>query len=75
MLRRPLSHGLRVAFLLLTQEGQHPLTGQRAATCFQCGVGPFAFRYQGKEATSCQHIDTIRKAIDCATTLLLSVFI
>ena len=28
-------------------------------------VSPFAFRYQGKEATSCQYIDTTRKAIDC----------
>jgi len=33
------------------------------------GVGPFAFRYQGNGATSCQYIDTTRKAIDCATTL------
>jgi len=38
-------------------------------------VGPFAFSYQGKGATSCQYIDTTRKAIDCATTLMLTVFI
>jgi len=37
------------------------------------GVSPFAFRYQGKGATQCQYIDTTRKAIDCATTLLLTV--
>ena len=35
---------------------------------------PFAFRYQGNEATLCQYIDTTRKVIDCATTLPLRVF-
>jgi len=39
------------------------------------GVVPFAFRYQGNRATSCQYIDTTRKATDCSTTLLLTVFI
>jgi len=39
------------------------------------GVGPFASRYQGKGANPCQYIDIIRKAIDCATTLPLTVFI
>jgi len=39
-------------------------------------VGLFAFRYQGNGATPSQYIDTTRKAIDCATTLLLTtVFI
>ena len=41
-------------------------------------VGPFAFRYQGNGATPCQYIkliDTTRKAVDCATTLPLTVFI
>ena len=38
-------------------------------------VGPFAFRYQGNGATLSQYIDTTRKAIDCATTLPLIVFI
>jgi len=33
-----------------------------------------AFRYQGNGDTPCQH-DTTRKAIDCATTLPLKVFI
>jgi len=42
---------------------------------FQWGVGPFACRYQGYAATPCQYIDTTRKAIDCATTLPLTVFI
>jgi len=44
-------------------------------TRFQWGVGPFACRCQGNGATPCQYIDTARKAIDCATTLLLTVFI
>jgi len=38
-------------------------------------VGPFAFRCQGNGATPCQYIDTTRKAIECATTLPLRVFI
>jgi len=38
-------------------------------------VGPFAFRYQGNGATPCQYINTTRKAIDCATTMPLTVFI
>ena len=36
-------------------------------------VGPFAFRYQGNRPTPCQYIDTTQKAIDCATTLPLTV--
>ena len=42
--------------------------------CFQCG-SVLVFRYQGNGATPCQYIDTTRKAIDCATTMLLTVFI
>ena len=38
------------------------------------GVGPFACRYQGNGATPCQYIDTTRKAINCATILLQTVF-
>ena len=38
-------------------------------------VAPFAFRYQGNGATPCQCIDTTRNAVDCATTLPLTVFI
>ena len=44
-------------------------------TRFRWGVCPFACRYQGNGATPCQYIDTTRKAIDCATTLPLTVFI
>jgi len=36
-------------------------------------VSPFAFRYQGNGATTCQYIDTTRKAFDCAKTLPLTV--
>ena len=42
--------------------------------CFQYG-SVFAFRYQGNGATPCQYIDTTRKAIDCATTLPLRVYL
>jgi len=98
---------LREGLYRVLQEGQHPLTGQRAANfrllanqwserrlvtqwCHGCRamrrsmcatqvlpmrVGPFAFRYQGNWAIPCQYIDTTGKAIDCATTLLLTVFI
>jgi len=38
-------------------------------------VGPFAYRYQGNGATPCQYVDTTRKAINCATTSPLTVFI
>ena len=38
-------------------------------------VGTFAFRYQGNGATPCRYIDTTRKAIDCATTLPLTLYI
>ena len=89
-----------------SQEGQHPLTGQRAANfrllanqwderrlvkqwrhaaalwgevcatqVLPMRVGPFAFRYQENGATPCQYIDTTRKAIDCARTLPLTVFL
>jgi len=42
---------------------------------FNVGRSPFAFRYQEHGATPCQYIDSTRKAIDCATTLPLTVFI
>ena len=32
-------------------------------------------RFHGKGSSPCQCIDTTRKAIECATTLLLTVFI
>jgi len=43
--------------------------------CLQEGVGQFEPRFQGKGSSPCQHIDTTRKAIDGATTLLRTVFI
>ena len=42
--------------------------------CLQEVVGQLEPRYQGKWSSPCQHIDTTRKAIDCATTLPLTVF-
>ena len=43
--------------------------------CLQEGVGQFEPRFQEKGSSPCQYIDTTRKAIDCATTLPLTVFI
>jgi len=86
------------------QQGQHPLTGQRAANfrllanqwaerrlvtqwchgCYAirwsvCNAGASNARrfpcIQGSGVTPSQYIDTTRKAIDCATTLPLRVFI
>jgi len=39
------------------------------------GVGHLQPRFQGERVAPCQNIDTTRKAIDCATTLPLTVFI
>jgi len=47
---------------------------QSATHVLPIGVGPFAFRYQGNGGTPCQYIDTTQKAIDCATTLPVTVF-
>jgi len=60
---------------LLGSKTRRPASADRTARrhVLSMGVGPFAFRYQGKGATPCQYIDTSRKAIDCATTLPLTV--
>jgi len=42
--------------------------------CLQEGVSQFEPRFQGEGSSPCQYIDTTRKAIDCATTLPLTVF-
>jgi len=39
------------------------------------GVGHLKPRFQGEGVVPCQYVDTVRKAIDCATTLPLTVFI
>ena len=38
------------------------------------GVGQFQPRFQGEGVAPCQYIDITRKAIDCATTLLLFLY-
>jgi len=43
--------------------------------CFQWVSVPLRSDIKGTGATPCQYIDTTRKAIDCATTLLLTLFI
>ena len=42
--------------------------------CLQEGVGHLEPRFQAEGVVPCQYIDTTRKAIDCATTLPLTVF-
>jgi len=65
-------------------QASHPMTSRLsryeaklvcATQVLPMRVGPFAIRYQGNGATPCQYIDTTRKAIDCTTTLPLTVFI
>jgi len=43
--------------------------------CLQEGAGHLEPRFLGEVVAPCQYIDTTRKAIDCATTTLLTVFI
>ena len=43
--------------------------------CFHRGSVPLRSDIKGTELPPCQYIDTPRKAIDCATTLLLTVFV
>jgi len=42
--------------------------------CLQKGVGHLEPRFHREVVVPCQHIDTTRKAIDCVTTLPLTVF-
>jgi len=42
--------------------------------CFQCG-SVLCVQISREQSYPCQNIDTVRKAIDCATTLPLRVFI
>jgi len=39
------------------------------------GVDQLELRFKGKGSFPCQYIDTTRTAIDCTTTLSLTVFI
>jgi len=39
------------------------------------GGGSVSAKMSGEGVVPCQYIDTTRKAFDCATTLLLTVFI
>jgi len=64
---------IELLFLFLAVEA---LQGKSVKTrCPQEGVGHLEQRFQGEGVVPCQYIDTIRKAIDCATTLPLTVFI
>jgi len=67
---------LSVTELLLLSLTVEALQGKCVKTrCLQEGVGHLEPRFQGKGSSPWQYIDTTRKAIDCATTLPLKVFI
>ena len=69
-----LSVGLiELLFLSLTVEALQGKTCQDSL--LSGGVGHLEPRFQGQGSPPCQHVDTTRKASDCATTLLLKVFI
>ena len=72
----------RVEFLLSVIErlflslAVEALQGKRVKTrCYQEGVGQLEPRFQEEGVIPLQYIDTTRKAIDCVTTLALTVFI
>jgi len=67
---------LSVIELLFLSLAFEALQGKCVKTrCLQEGVGHLEPKFQGEGVAPCQYIDTIRKAIDCATTLPLTVFI
>ena len=64
---------VELIFLSLTVEA---LQGKSVKTpCLQEGVGHLEPKFQGEGVVPCQYIDTTRKAIDCAKTMPLTVFI
>ena len=64
---------IELLFLSLTVEA---LQGKMCQNSLPSGgVGRLESRFHGKGVVPCQHIDNTRKAIDCATTLPLTVFI
>jgi len=66
---------IELLFLSLTVEA---LQGKMRQNSLPSGCGgsvQFEPRFQGEGVMTCQYIDTTRKAFDCATTLLLTVFI
>ena len=68
---RSLSHLLMSSCLSLTVEALQGKMCQNSL--FSGGVGEFEPRFQVKGSSPCQYIDTTRKAMDCGTTLLLTV--
>ena len=64
---------IELLFLSLAVEELHGKMCQNSLP--SGGVGQCEPRVQGEWVVPCQYIDTIRKAIDCATTLPLTVFI
>ena len=64
---------IELLFLSLTAEA---LQGKMCQKSLPSGGGrSLGANISGKGSSPCQYIDTTRKAIDCATTLPLTVFI
>jgi len=64
---------IELLFLSLMAE---TLQGKMCQNSLPSGGGShLEARFQGKGSSPCQYVDTTRKAIDCAKTLLLIVFI
>jgi len=64
---------IELLFLSLVVEVQLSQTCQNSLP--SGGVGHLEPRFQGEVVAPCQYIDITRKAIDCATTLPMTVFI
>jgi len=67
---------LRIIELVFPSLTVEALQGKKSQNSLPSGgLGHLEARFQGERVIPCQYIDTTRKAIDCATTLPLTVFI
>ena len=64
-----------LAFLFYLLRLRHYKAKCVKTRCLQEGVGHLDQGFRGKGSFPCQYIDITRKAIDCATSLPLTVFI
>jgi len=67
---------LRVIELLFLSLAVEALQGKMCQNSLPSGgVGHLEPKFQGEGSSPCQYIDATRKAIDCAKTLKLTIFI
>jgi len=67
---------LRVIELLFLSLAVEALQGKMCQNSLPSGgVGHLEPKFQGEGSSPCQYIDDTRKAIDCAKTLKLTIFI